>query len=53
VVDHDHAARELVGFFEVVGGEDDRASFRGEGADLLEKTAASLDIHPDGRLVEE
>src|SRR5207302_700433 len=52
-IDHDDTMRQLIGLLQIVGGEHDRLAGGGERADTLEHAAASLDVHPDGRLVEE
>lgn len=53
VGDHDDAVGEGVGFFEVVGGEDDGASGVGLGVHGRPEVAAGSDVHPCGRFVED
>ena len=52
-VDDDDAAGEGVGFFEVVGGEEDGFAVGGQGADLGPEGAAGFYVEADGGLVEE
>ena len=50
---HDgHAVAEPLGFFHVVGGEQDRAAAGAEALDQLPELAAGLRVEPGGRLVE-
>ena len=53
LVDDDDAVGEGVGFFEVVGGEEDGFAAGGEGADLGPHAAAGFDVEADGGLVQE
>jgi len=52
VDDHDPLGK-LIGLFEVMRGEQDGLALTEKLADALEKRPASLDVHPDCRLIEE
>ncbi len=49
----DHAVGVSVGLLEVVGREDDRLAARGESPHRGPELTARLDVHADGRLVED
>ncbi len=52
-IDDGNILREAIGFFEIVGGEKNRETFRGEMADFLPQFGASLGVEAGGGLVEE
>ena len=51
--DHADAVGHLLGFLDIMGGEDDRRPVGAELADQLPHVAAKLDVDAGGRLVEE
>jgi hypothetical protein len=53
VVDHNDPIRNLIGLFEVMGGEDDGPSLLAELAHHSPERPTAVDIHGHGRLVQE
>ncbi len=53
LVDDDDPMSQCIGLLEIVRRQQHRLAALGQRADLLPETAPRLNVHPDGRLIEE